>query len=142
YKKALAIDTKALGNSNPALVRILDGLAKVSTRQNQSDAAELFRKQAESIRNELGGSKEIVALPMDYDAFTRIKLYSQGARDMDLSVDTVKASAKIILSPSADKERINRPIKDKWALVIGISKFKDPTINLQYASKDAKDFAN
>lgn len=38
---------------------------------------------------------------------------------------------------------IDRPIKDKWALVIGIDKFEDPTIpQLQYSAKDAKDFAN
>lgn len=36
----------------------------------------------------------------------------------------------------------NRPVKDKWALVIGISKFQDPKINLKYPSKDAKDFYN
>jgi tetratricopeptide (TPR) repeat protein/uncharacterized caspase-like protein len=37
----------------------------------------------------------------------------------------------------------NRPIADKWAMVIGVSKFLDPTIpTLHYASKDAKDFAD
>ncbi len=35
-----------------------------------------------------------------------------------------------------------RPVKDKWALVIGISNFKDPSINLKYAAKDATDFRN
>lgn len=32
------------------------------------------------------------------------------------------------------------PIEDKWALVIGISKFEDPSIDLKYAAKDAGDF--
>ena len=37
--------------------------------------------------------------------------------------------------------QVDRPIKDKWALVIGISKFKDSSIpSLQYAAKDAVDF--
>ncbi len=31
----------------------------------------------------------------------------------------------------------NGPVKDKWALVIGISKFANPAYNLQYAAKDA-----
>jgi tetratricopeptide (TPR) repeat protein len=35
---------------------------------------------------------------------------------------------------------VNRPIRDKWALIVGISKFKDGTLNLRYPSKDAKDF--
>ncbi|MBZ0185890.1 MAG: caspase family protein, partial [Candidatus Obscuribacterales bacterium] len=35
----------------------------------------------------------------------------------------------------------SRPIRDKWAVVIGIDKFKDQTIpQLRYSAKDAKDF--
>lgn len=34
----------------------------------------------------------------------------------------------------------NTPIKDKWALVIGISNFAHPEYNLKYAAKDAADF--
>lgn len=37
---------------------------------------------------------------------------------------------------------INKSIGDKWALVIGISKFANPTYNLKYAAKDAQDFYN
>jgi tetratricopeptide (TPR) repeat protein len=37
---------------------------------------------------------------------------------------------------------VNAPIADKWAVVIGISNFKDPSINLKYATKDAIDFKN
>ena len=38
---------------------------------------------------------------------------------------------------------LNRPINDKWALVVGVSRFADPTIpTLHYAAKDAQDFAN
>ena len=36
----------------------------------------------------------------------------------------------------------NRPVKDKWAVVIGVSTFSNPNIpQLKYPSKDAKDFA-
>lgn len=35
---------------------------------------------------------------------------------------------------------INTPIKDKWALVIGVSQFAIPSLNLKYAAKDAQDF--
>lgn len=34
----------------------------------------------------------------------------------------------------------NRPVDDKWALIIGISRFKDPTMDLKYPAKDASDF--
>ena len=33
------------------------------------------------------------------------------------------------------------PVHDKWALVVGIGKFHDPNLNLQYTTKDARDFA-
>lgn len=36
----------------------------------------------------------------------------------------------------------NRPVKDKWALVIGISKFAAPGLNLRYSDQDARDFAD
>lgn len=36
----------------------------------------------------------------------------------------------------------NTPVKDKWALVVGISKFASPGHDLQFAAKDAQDFAN
>ncbi len=35
----------------------------------------------------------------------------------------------------------NSVVADKWAVVVGISQFKDPKWNLLYADKDAKDFA-
>lgn len=36
----------------------------------------------------------------------------------------------------------NRPVKDKWALVIGISKYKESEYNLNFPAKDATDFAS
>jgi tetratricopeptide (TPR) repeat protein len=45
-----------------------------------------------------------------------------------------------IQSAAADVSDVNRPIKDKWALVVGISKFKNDQLNLRYPSKDARDF--
>lgn len=34
------------------------------------------------------------------------------------------------------------PIRDKWALIIGISNFRNPDYNLKVAAKDAQDFCN
>lgn len=36
----------------------------------------------------------------------------------------------------------DRPVDDKWAVIIGISQFKDPKINLKCPSRDAADFSN
>ncbi len=37
---------------------------------------------------------------------------------------------------------IDRPVKDKWALIIGISEFKDKGLSLRFPAKDATDFYN
>lgn len=49
---------------------------------------------------------------------------------------TVVAPAVTISSPDI----VTRPVKDKWALVIGISKFQDSSIDLKFPAKDARDF--
>ena len=141
-QKALAIDTKALGENHPFVAKILDNLASASQKQGQNDSAELFKKQAQSIREKtLGKDHEIIAaLPLGTDSLTRIKLHVEGAKDIAGSIESVKASARTLAGDSMDKTRVNRPIKDKWALVIGVSKFADSSINLKYAAKDAQDF--
>lgn len=51
-------------------------------------------------------------------------------------------STDVTVTEDATLSQPPRPIKDKWALVVGISNFKDPSINLCYAAKDATDFKN
>ncbi|MBP7861291.1 tetratricopeptide repeat protein [bacterium] len=44
-------------------------------------------------------------------------------------------------SSSVNGDGTNRPVRDKWALVVGISDFKDGSIpKLKYSAKDARDF--
>lgn len=52
-----------------------------------------------------------------------------------IAILAVPASAQPAAHP-------NRPVGDKWALVVGISRFGDQSINLRFAAKDAKDFAD
>lgn len=42
----------------------------------------------------------------------------------------------------ADNPANNRPVNDKWAVIIGISKFADSSLDLKYPAKDAQDFYN
>lgn len=44
------------------------------------------------------------------------------------------------LSQDSDNFDPRTPVTDKWALVVGISKFDRSTLNLKYAAKDAEDF--
>lgn len=42
----------------------------------------------------------------------------------------------------ASTQNVNRPVDDKWAVVVGVGKFQDRTIPpLKYSTKDARDFA-
>jgi hypothetical protein len=45
------------------------------------------------------------------------------------------AGEEVSVQPEA-----NRPVADKWALIVGISQFADSSLNLKYPSKDARDF--
>lgn len=58
------------------------------------------------------------------------------------SITTTAASSSSQSSQSSQSSgETNRPIRDKWALVVGISDFKDGTIpKLKYSAKDARDF--
>jgi Caspase domain len=48
------------------------------------------------------------------------------------------ALAREGVSPA--KEDVSKVVHDKWALVVGISKFREVRINLGFPAKDAKDF--
>ncbi|MBK9142386.1 MAG: caspase family protein [Candidatus Melainabacteria bacterium] len=52
--------------------------------------------------------------------------------------EQVATSAVAPARPATGK---NRPVKDKWALVVGISEFKKGSLNLKFPAKDARDFA-
>ena len=142
YQKALAVDVKCLGNDHPFIANILDGLAQASARQGQTGESEAFKKQADGIRERSleAGGKDLSTLPLGTADLGRLRNYIQGKKDFQFSVASVRAGVNA--PTSQDATRMNRPIKDKWALVIGVSQFKDSAINLQYAAKDAADFAS
>lgn len=56
-------------------------------------------------------------------------------------VTTFFATSGVAVRASQDGA-VDRPIRDKWALVVGISDFKDKRLSLSYSAKDATDFAD
>lgn len=50
--------------------------------------------------------------------------------------------ANPVITDVAEMPKSGKPVANKWAVVIGISNFRDSSINLKYGAKDAKDFAN
>jgi hypothetical protein len=51
----------------------------------------------------------------------------------------VARSADDTLAEDLEREILNTPVEDKWAPIIGISKFQKNSINLKYPTKDARD---
>jgi hypothetical protein len=53
------------------------------------------------------------------------------------------AIAPVLAAEAPAKSPANRPVRDKWALVVGIGSFQNSTVpKLKYAAKDARDFRN
>ncbi len=56
------------------------------------------------------------------------------------STATAGASGQVPSRSPASSSTV--PVKDKWALIVGISEFANPEYKLRYAAKDAQDFRN
>lgn len=113
YKELLKLDA-ATNVSESVTASDLDGLVKALTAQGKKEEAKPLASRSVYIKEKLPGA--VVATASDADA--------------------------TIATMTAASQSTSRPIKDKWALVVGISNFQDPSMNLKYAAKDATDFRN
>ena len=141
--EALAIATSTLGDNHPFVAVILAAQAELAKRQDNLSAAESYMKKAEEI-NKLAfntGAKALERFPASYDAMKRFQLYCIGMVSINLNKEKLLKEAESLSAPSSEKINIDKPVADKWAVVIGISKYQDPSINLKYSAKDAHDFA-
>lgn len=112
-RRVLQRDEKLLGGDNPVIAGDLNSLARILHTEGKKEEAIKLKKRARSITNRL-----ISGLP--------------GGS----SISEIK-----VTKPDGEAPNLG-PVKDKWALVIGVSNFKDPNLNLKYAAKDATDFRN
>ncbi len=63
----------------------------------------------------------------------------------DTPKETIPAAPTAMITPAKSRASAQlpaRPVRDKWAVVVGISHFNDPSINLRYAANDAVEFRN
>jgi uncharacterized caspase-like protein len=116
-----------------------------------AQAEETLRKL--SVRDERDYGKESAPVASDLESLAKV-LISEHKNTEAASLLTrahqIKAGlpgASSLPTETADTAGLNgaanqTPVKDKWALVVGISNFKDPAINLRFAAKDATDFRN
>lgn len=55
---------------------------------------------------------------------------------------TTRTIPTTAVNPAASEQIMRAAIQDKWALVVGISKHKNSSLDLRFPHKDAQDFAN
>ena len=91
----------------------------------------------------LGSSRQRLYLNFGHWQFTFLVLtictLFCGAQAKSNQPDSDSPTKSLVSDGNSD---CSKPVADKWALVVGISKFQDSSLDLQYPDKDAKDFAD
>lgn len=125
----------------------LEDLAAILIRSSSFEEAGSVLSDTRMVRASTGLSERLLSEEMTKQAEHAIDAYKQ-KKKYEQQEELLRKMAKIQAAPPVAEETaepkkvINQPIRDKWALIVGISQFKDSKINLHYASKDAKDFYN
>lgn len=157
-EKALEIQRSVLGAEHPDTLNSQSDLAEaLFLSKDFSKAEESFRALLELDKKLEGENSAKVAWDMEnLGKSLAAQDRTDEAKTLIASAKTIKASLPGFVANSGNpeesrgiyKENISsqalsaRPVADKWALVVGVSNFKDSSINLQYAAKDATDFYN
>ena len=146
YLKALSIANTALGSENPYIATILSGLASLAQSEHKPEESQKLAMQAAAINDRaFGGNKSIIAaLPIGFDSLSRAASYANSLDKIEASVKDIQVQTDPTIQALTQQteERLHRKVRDKWALVVGVSHFADSSIDLKYAAKDARDFAD
>lgn len=147
-----ALEIMEMHEGDPLTARILNELAMLySSSQKPADAERYYRRLLKL--DEITGGANSGEVASDLECLAQV-LIVQGKTDDAVSMQNRAKDIKKKLpgynaetsSLPADTTPVpanfNKPVRDKWALVIGISNFKDTSLNLKYAAKDATDFRN
>lgn len=127
-----------------ALQKELD--ARVAKEKKEAELAAAERARAELKTRELALKEKQAEERMEKE---RNRRDVEEARRLAMAQSRVKPgpaagdqdkTAKAEKGDDSPMEITNRPVRDKWALIIGISSFQDPKLNLRYPAKDAQDF--
>lgn len=150
FRSSLELAEKTLGSESAQVVNSLRDLSEALTLQKKYDEAEPLLKRVLSTDEKLFGKKS-PQVARDFEELA--SLYAKQNKQ-ELAESLLKQAKEITaaLPGAADAQTYttaalsgsaqDKRVADKWALVIGISNFKDSTINLKYAAKDATDFKN
>lgn len=113
YRAVLKYDEVSDDADRALVAADLENISRSLIEQSRGDEAKVFIDKAREIKAQLPG-------------------FNDGSEGHAISLGALKHDANAPL----------KAVADKWALVVGISNFKDPSINLRFAAKDAVDFRN
>ena len=151
YEKAIALDPdyflahSALGNAYLKLGRQADAIAQARECLRIQPDSDDMKYLLGALLYAGGNTNEGLAL------LSAVKPGTNAYKNAQELLISAKAGTNNAATPSRQNQTTtetvissgkNTPVKDKWALVIGISKFANPKYNLKYAAKDAQDFYN
>jgi tetratricopeptide (TPR) repeat protein len=150
YKKAIQIMTKFSGTDSLDVALMQNGLADTYIAQARPvEAEKIYSNVLTQDEKLFGADSAMVAADLDklaslYRSLGRIGEADVAAkRSSAIKANLPGASPTVIPVPAVvASSAATKPIRDKWALVVGISNYKDSSINLSYPSKDATDFRN
>ncbi len=78
--------------------------------------------------------RKLGQIPKANYSLDKAKLFGSQAMDEG-------ANPFVLAAPPRPGENKLPPLRNKWALVVGISQFTDPRLSLNFTTKDARDFA-
>lgn len=150
FKKAMELSDRVLGPNNYVTASGARDLGNLYFKQKRFEDAQFYLKKSLTIDERIYGAEapriagDLTALASVYgeqgDTEKAGELLKKAAQIKNVLPGGRTASdaiPELSANPNGD-----RPVADKWALVVGISTFKDSSINLKYAAKDATDFKN
>ncbi len=120
--------------------------AKIELALKEKREAEALAREQKLAERQL---KELARLQAETDRLKQLnskqntvaeKPKTETPATTDKVTEVTKNPGKVAEAIEEAATIVNRPVKDKWALIVGISSFQDPKLNLNYPSKDAQDF--
>jgi len=151
--QAIAAEEESLGKDHPAISENLKNLAVLYQSSEKYANAEGTLRQLLA-RDEKAFGPNSAAVAADLACLAKVLIAQHKPDEAAEALTRSRAiKAKLpgavvasagITAPAGplNNTALKRAVNDKWALVIGISNFKDSEINLKYAAKDATDFRN
>ena len=151
YQKAQELAEKSLGKESVQVLQAQRNLLTIAVRQKDYVEVQNLATHMIELDKKLFGDKspelarDLDSLASCYEAQNKKDLAAplrKQASEITQTLPGATAAQKYTSITIHDDAARDRSVSNKWAIVIGVSNFKDSSINLKYAAKDATDFRN